>query len=711
MVVDRAVVTEQLDKDVVSRGLEPTATAPAHALVRQIGRTASFVVLVVGVLILFGFEFNIQQLVHPFGSHTAEHRDIYISYVLLGVALVLAPGWGSLNKFPIVAARCLALAIIIVEAINLHSPILQTRIDLILAGVAILGLTIQHAVARRIGHFAILLIAASAMTSMVANTYKLAYLSDWAFVSAQSLIASVLFYFSAFALLFSQPEAGPAAIFVSSSLGGVLARRLLLPILLIYPFLGFITGPGPRYRMDLTVIVLLTNLGLPLLIWLLAIVLKNEERAKLRAQELLVSNLTLNKNLAELLTSEARLKEALNARSQFVARVSHELRTPLAAIIGATELSLAGPQSEEQRALTKIAHDSGQSLLRLVNDLLDFSRVDVHKLQLQMSAFQVKRLVESTLSTLESKAKAKRLAITSIIASDVPDIVVGDEGRFKQILVNLVDNAIKFTERGFIQVELTSSTHEDRTFLRCSVMDTGIGIAPDQQARIFEPFTQLDDAMTRSFQGAGLGLTITKSLVELMSGSLDVTSSPGQGSVFSFEIPLQTPDLLSKSAGLLDGTESDAKPASDVGDIILIVEDSAVNAKILTMQIRKLGYQCETVSNGKEAVEAVATRHYALILMDWQMPVMDGIEATKTIRCMESPAARCVPIIALTAHAMDEHRATCLRAGMNDYLSKPVSLERLQKAIRRWMPKESSRSAGDSGLSVEFRNQGLSLAN
>lgn len=391
--------------------------------------------------------------------------------------------------------------------------------------------------------------------------------------------------------------------------------------------------------------------------------------------ECLLSQLALIASLAlQHIESRKAAEAASIAKTQFLANMSHELRTPMNAILGMTDLALAEDLPPKVQEYLQTARESADVLLDILNEILDLSRIEAGRLELEETAFNLHKAVEQVIKTLRLKAGEKGLALIYNLPPQVPELVIGDPLRFRQVLINLVDNAIKFTHEGKIAVRADVRERDaDSVTLEFSVSDTGIGIRPEDQERIFNPFTQVDASTTRNYTGTGLGLTISRKLVELMNGELRVESLPDQGSTFYFTVKLKIPRLTPMEFGKSNGLSASSLRGRALQ--ILLAEDTPTNQKVAQYLLTKRGHIVEIARNGRQAVEMLNRRDYDVVLMDVQMPVMDGLQAARAIRAMEDPEKARVPIIAMTAHALKEDAERCIAAGMDAYISKPIQAE------------------------------------
>jgi signal transduction histidine kinase/ActR/RegA family two-component response regulator len=373
---------------------------------------------------------------------------------------------------------------------------------------------------------------------------------------------------------------------------------------------------------------------------------------------------------------EARQSE--EAKSRFLANMSHEIRTPLNGILGMTELALESNPGPEQRSYLETVRSSARALLEIVNDVLDLSRIEKGKMRLDPQPFHLRTLVDELIATFELQARQKDIRIELECDGRLPEWVVGDEGRLRQVLVNLIGNAVKFTPAGWVRLHIAPGRKDTICF---TVSDSGPGIPAAHRSRIFHAFVQVDDSASRQYGGSGLGLTISDHLVRLMGGELRLLGSrPGEGAVFSFAVPLPGTEPAQAEAQIRSGRDCIAR-----GLRLLVAEDNEINRRALESLLRRDGHFVRFAADGAEAVEKARAERFDAILMDVQMPGVDGLEATRQIRQLEAATRQGrVPIVGLTAHAFPEDARRCLSAGMDDYLAKPyhiVDLRRLLSAV------------------------------
>lgn len=432
-----------------------------------------------------------------------------------------------------------------------------------------------------------------------------------------------------------------------------------------------------------------------------ALSLPSPKELKETNEELTLLNtryMNLNAELSEvnkqLTSARDQAIESSKLKSWFLANISHELRTPLSAALGMNELLLHTGLTTDQKSFAESVQSSGQALLSLVNDLLDLSKIEAGKVTIESVPVDIDDLSRECLGLFEVPAKNKRLELKCYVDPRVPRRLFGDPARIKQVLVNLVGNAVKFTDKGEVTLQVViRADHPDSMDVEFTIIDTGIGLSTEERDQIFKPFAQVDQTTSRRYGGAGLGLTISKHLVELMGGSIGVSSSKQRGSSFWFTVPMH----LAPESAVIGGPDDKAAALGvRLSGNVLVVEDDALLQQLTVTQLSHLGLKRHVVADGLEAIAAVKGNKFDLILMDCHLPLMDGYEATQRIREMEKQTGEHITIVAMTAGAMPGDYERCQQSGMDDYLSKPYTLKELREKLAKYLPASDGESAREA---------------
>lgn len=711
---------------------------------RLFSRYACLVMIAVALLVLAGWHFDIAVLKSGIPGLTAMNPGgTAVCFLLTGASLLFLH-CGEGRRDCLIISRLIAILMLAVpvswfvfhflgidmgtdrmlfadklerEAINVGFPnrmAPNSALTFIMVGLALLLMDV------RIGRFwpaqfLALASALSALLTIIGYGYNAMALAGVKYFLPMALNSALMFLCASAAILFLRPERGVMSIVVGTGAGGALARRFL-PVTILVPALvgwagiigsesGFVTQQILPSLFVLANIVIFTTLA-----WWNAASLEESDRRRRSAESALAD-------------AKETAEKASQAKSDFLAHMSHELRTPLNSIIGMSrilheETSLDG----QHRETAGIVHRAADSLLSIVNDILDLSKIEAGALEFEEIVFSLEEVVNNVMEVFLPLCSEKGLTLTCRLPEGRLPYFVGDPVRISRVIVNLVGNAVKYTREGGVTVNISCEAGGDgKMTVACEVVDTGIGIQADKLEHIFEKFVQADNTITRRFGGTGLGLNISRHLIERMGGSIGVESEAGAGARFWFRLVLATSEtrpFVDRQAARRQQTQR--LPAEQrvqaAGARILVAEDHLLNQAFLRKLLVQMGFsRFDIVDNGKEALDALAQNSYDLVLMDCHMPLLSGYDATRAIRLGESAAPRGIPIVAMTADAMAGTRERCLRAGMDDYISKPLGSDDLRHILARWItfadedvsaetPPEISVLRGMAETAEEMRN-------
>lgn len=665
-----------------------TPQTGSHLTFKRFPKILGQLVIIIAVTVIIGWVYNISTLKSILPDYVNMNPPTATLFIFCGTTLWLS---NTTNRFTQIV-DFISLGIIVIAAIRLlgFNPRFDTGIDqyffhnqlngnrmapntafdFLLTGISFFLFNRRFKYNFLLSQICALLALSISLLAIIGYLYVDRSLYRLATFIPMALHTAVTFLLLTLGILFTSSQHGLMSVVMNKNVGGRISR-ILLPITLMLPIiLGWLRIEGQRkgwYTFEfgtallIIAIIVLFTLFIGALSWSMN---RGDEKRKKAEQDMLIAKLEAEK--------------AKKIQEQFLANMSHEIRTPINGVIGMTQLINVTQLTEEQREYVDLINESASNLLVIINDILEITKMRASKIVLEEVNYSVRDTARMLTKIFGLKAVQKGIALNCEIAAEVPAVLCGDPVRLNQILTNLINNAIKFTEKGEVTLRIsTRKEDKENITLKFDVQDTGIGIPEEKLESIFESFTQASNETTRKYGGTGLGLTISKQLIELQGGEISLLSTAGKGSTFSFYLPMKRAD---ETMLPVKATDMNAPSTLLNNRKILLAEDNLINQKVASTLLFKQGALVDIANNGREVIEMLGKKEYHIVLMDIQMPEMDGYETTEFIR-KSAAAFNAIPIIALTASALSSEKSRCIECGMNDYLTKPFRAQELYEKI------------------------------